>query len=372
MPQIYLDHSATTPTDPRVVQTMLPYFTEVYGNASSAHSFGRNAENAIEDARETIARVLNCQPDEIVFTSGGSESDNLAVRGAAWAARQQGKGTHLITTPIEHGAVGKTIDQLATFQGFEKTVLPVDATGAVSVDDFTAACRPGTTFASVMYANNEVGTIQPVAQLAAAAHERGVLFHTDAVQAAGQLSLDVQQLGVDLLSLSGHKLHCPKGVGVLYVNRRTKFIPFMTGGGQEGGKRAGTENVASIVIVGANGSGKSRLGAWIDSLAIKGLVVHRVSAQRALTINDYVQPRPLEQAGRLLYYGSDSPNVGYEHKVPHRWQRNPVGHMLNDFGYALAWLFAEHAKTVLMVTHDPRAAERAHATLHLDKGELTA
>ena len=155
MTPIYLDQSATTPVDPRVVDAMLPYFTEVYGNASSAHRHGRSAEAAIEDARETIAGVLNCKPSEIVFTSGGSEGDNLAVRGAAWSARAHGKGTHLITTPIEHGAVGKTIDQLASLQGFEKTVLSVDHFGAVNLNDFVAACKRGTTLASVMYANNE-------------------------------------------------------------------------------------------------------------------------------------------------------------------------------------------------------------------------
>jgi cysteine desulfurase len=157
MTAIYLDHSATTPVDPRVLETMLPYFTEVYGNASSAHRFGRNAENAIEEARERIAKVLNCKPSEIIFTSGGSEGDNLAIRGGAWAARK--RGNHLITTPIEHGAVGKTVDQLADLQGFTRTVLPIDHTGLVNVEAFAAACRPETTFASVMYANNEVGTI---------------------------------------------------------------------------------------------------------------------------------------------------------------------------------------------------------------------
>jgi cysteine desulfurase len=245
MHAIYLDHSATTPLDSRVLEAMLPYFTQVYGNASSAHSIGRKADSAIEDAREVVARVLNCEPSEIIFTSGGSESDNLAIRGAAWAVRE--KGNHLITTPIEHGAVGKTIEQLATLQGFHRTVLPVDSNGVVSVNDFASAITPDTTLASVMYANNEIGSIQPIAELAEIARDRGVLFHTDAVQAGGQLSLDVQQLGVDLLSLSGHKFYGPKGVGVLYVRKGVDIIPSATGGNHERGLRPGTHNTPLIV-----------------------------------------------------------------------------------------------------------------------------
>ncbi|MEO0564322.1 MAG: cysteine desulfurase family protein [Chloroflexota bacterium] len=244
---VYLDYSATTPMDTRVVESMMPYFTEVYGNASSAHGFGRKAESAIEEARSIVAKVLNCQPNEVVFTSGGSESDNLAVRGAAWAAREQGRGLHLITTPIEHSAVVRTINQLAAIQGFSETLLPVDRYGQVSVEAFRDACVTETTFASVMYANNEVGTVQPIAELAEVAHEHGIVFHTDAVQAAGQLSLDVQELGVDLMSLSGHKFYGPKGVGVLYVRDGIDFLSSQTGGSHEGGRRAGTHNTPFIV-----------------------------------------------------------------------------------------------------------------------------
>ena len=244
---VYLDHSATTPTDPRVVAAMMPYFTEIYGNPSSAHGYGRKAESAVEKARETVARVFNCKPSEVVFTSGGSESDNLAVRGAAWAARQQGKGLHLVTTPIEHSAVVRTVAQLAAVQGFTETLLPVDKQGRVNVETFRDVCTPETTFASVMYANNEVGTVQPLAELAAVARERGVIFHTDAVQAAGQLTLDVQALRVDMLSVSAHKFYGPKGVGALYIREGLELVSSQSGGSHERGRRAGTHNTPFIV-----------------------------------------------------------------------------------------------------------------------------
>ncbi|MBZ0279653.1 MAG: cysteine desulfurase [Anaerolineae bacterium] len=244
---VYLDYSASTPADPRVVEAMLPYFAEVYGNPSSMHGFGRKAEAAVESARETIAGVFNCKPSEVVFTSGGSESDNLAIRGVAWAARQHGKGQHLITTPIEHAAVIKTIQQLTTIMDFQDTILPVNRFGAVSVEDFIQSIRNNTTLATVIYANNEVGTVQPISQLGAAAKAQEILLHTDAVQAAGQLSLDVMALGVDILSISAHKFYGPKGVGALYMREGIDLVPNQSGGSHEENRRAGTHNVPFIV-----------------------------------------------------------------------------------------------------------------------------
>lgn len=244
---VYLDYSASTPTDPRVIEAMLPYFTEVYGNPSSSHSFGRRAERAIEDARESMARLFNCKPIEIIFTSGGSESDNLAIRGAAWSARRDGRGQHLVTTPVEHSAVSRTVRQLAELQGFTQTVLPVDHHGLVDIEDFANAITEGTAVASVIYANNEVGSIAPIPKLAALAHERGALFHTDAVQAAGQITLDVPTLGADMFSISAHKFYGPKGVGALYVREGLSLAANQTGGSHENGRRAGTSATPLIV-----------------------------------------------------------------------------------------------------------------------------
>jgi cysteine desulfurase len=244
---IYLDHSATTPVDPGVVEAMSPYFTESYGNASGLHRQARASARALDQARHDVAEILGCKPKEVVFTSCGTESDNLAVRGAAWAGKLAGKGHHLITSPVEHHAVSHTIDQLCEVFGFEQTVVPVDEYGLVNPDDVAQAIRPDTVLISIIYANNEVGTIEPLAEIGAIARERGIPFHTDAVQAGGYLDLNVDRLNVDLLSLSGHKFYAPKGVGVLYVRQGTRLLPQQTGGGHEGNRRAGTENIPYIV-----------------------------------------------------------------------------------------------------------------------------
>ena len=243
---IYLDHAATTPLDPQILELMLPYFTQQAGNPSSIHQLGRTALQALDDAREQVAMVLGCSRREIIFTGGGSEGANLAVKGAALAQRARGRGAHLIVSTIEHHAVLHAAEYLQTV-GFELTLLPVDAAGIVHPDDLRAALRPDTVLVSVMYANNEVGTIQPIAELGAICREADVLFHSDAVQAVGMLPLDVEALNVDLLSITAHKFYGPKGVGVLYARRNTPLQPQIHGGGQERRRRAGTENIPAIV-----------------------------------------------------------------------------------------------------------------------------
>ena len=243
---VNFDYAATTPVDPRVVDAMMPYFSETYGNPSSVHRFGQHAEAAIESARETVASVLHCRADEIIFTSCGSESDNLALRGAMLAGMKSGR-TWLLTSQAEHHAVSKTAVQLEKEFGVQLEWLPVDSQGTVTPDAMRHAVCDATALASVMLANNEIGTINPVAELAAICREHAILFHTDAVQAAAYLDVDVTKLGVDMLSLGGHKLYAPKGVGALYVKKGTQLLPHTTGGGQEFGLRAGTQNVPYIV-----------------------------------------------------------------------------------------------------------------------------
>ena len=243
---VNFDYAATTPVDSRVLEAMMPYFRDSFGNPSSVHRYGQRAEAALDSARETVASVLNCEPGEVIFTSCGSESDNLALRGAMLAGMKSGR-TWLLTSLAEHHAVSKTAQQLAKEYGVELEWLPVDAQGTVAPEAMRHAVCNATALASVMLANNEIGTINPIADLAAICHEHGILFHTDAVQAAAYLDVDVQKLGVDLLSLGGHKYYGPKGVGALYVRKGTHLLPHLTGGGQEFGLRAGTQNVPYIV-----------------------------------------------------------------------------------------------------------------------------
>ncbi len=244
---IYLDHSATTPVDPRVVKAMLPYWNAAFGNSESSHAFGREAANALGRARQTVAGILDCHLSEIIFTGSGTESNNLALRGAAWAARRADQGNHILSTPIEHHAVGHTLDQLRDLFDFELDRIPVDRYGLVDPKNVAAALRPETVLVSVIMANNEVGTVQPVAEIGQICRERGVLFHTDAVQAPGRLPLKPNKMNVDLLALSAHKFHGPKGIGLLYVRRDTPLVPAITGGDHERGRRPGTVNVAGAV-----------------------------------------------------------------------------------------------------------------------------
>lgn len=244
---IYLDYAATTPLDPRVFQVMQPYFTQEFGNPSSIHHYGQVAEAAVEKARRVIADIFNCKTSEVIFTSGGSESDNLALRGAAFAARRQREANHLLISPVEHPAVTKTAEQLAEYFGFELEYIPVDRFGQVSPADIAARLRPDTAVVSVMFANNEIGTINPAAEIGQLCREKEIPFHTDAVQAAAHLEIYLQSIPIDLISLGAHKLYGPKGVGVLIAREGIPLLPVQTGGGHENLRRAGTSNVAYIV-----------------------------------------------------------------------------------------------------------------------------
>ncbi len=275
MRRIYLDHAATTPTHPEVVKAMLPYFADAFGNPSSIYSLGQKAKAAVEEAREKIAALIGARDEEIVFTSGGTEADNFAIKGIAYA--NEHKGNHIITSHIEHHAVLETCKFLEK-QGFKVTCLSVDKCGLIDPEDVKRAITDKTILISVMHANNEVGTIEPIAEIGEIAREKGIYFHTDAVQTVGHISVKVEELGVDLLAMSAHKLYGPKGVGALYIRKGTRVTPFMHGGGQERGRRASTENVPGIVGVGKAveiaqeemGEEAQRLASFRDRL-IRGL-----------------------------------------------------------------------------------------------------
>lgn len=287
MRQIYLDHASTTPVRPEVVEAMAPYFTEHFGNPSSIYPLGQEASDAVAAARESLASLIGATPREIFFSSGGTESDNWALKGFARANAT--KGRHLITSAIEHHAVLHTCEALVR-EGFEVTYLPVDEHGLVSVEDFKAAIRPDTILASIMFANNEIGTIEPIRELAAVAHEASVVFHTDAVQAFGHEPIDVNELGIDMLSASSHKIYGPKGVGLLYVRRGVKLQNLLDGGQQERGRRGSTENVPGIV-------GFARAA----ELAAEEIVPER---DRQLALRDHAIRRILEEIPSAKLNGS--------------------------------------------------------------------
>ncbi len=242
--KVYLDNSATTQVDKRVLEAMLPYFSEDYGNPNSLHAWGRQARAGVDKARAQVAELIGAQPKDIIFTGGGSEADNLAIKGAAWALKDKGK--HIITSSIEHHALLDTVKWLGK-NGYDYTILPVDETGMVDPKELEAAIRPDTILASIMFANNEIGTIEPVAELGEVCRKHGVLFHTDGVQAAGHIKIDVKELPIDMMTMAAHKMYGPKGVGALYVKKGIKLIPVIHGGGQEFGVRSGTENTPGLV-----------------------------------------------------------------------------------------------------------------------------
>ena len=279
---IYLDHAGTTPTDPRVLEAMLPYFSQLYGNPSSIHSVGQEARHALDDSRERVAKSLGCRSSEVVFTSGGTESDNAAIQGAATALHET--GNHIITSSVEHHAVLHTCQYLENL-GYEVTFLPVDEFGMIHPEQVYNAIGQRTTLVTIIYANNEIGTINPISDIAQAVQRRSeeldrtIVMHTDAVQAAGFLDLNVRRLGVDMLSLSGHKFYGPKGTGALYLRRGVPYLPLMLGGGQERERRSGTENIAGIVgfALALELADREREAAGVHCLALRDRIIQRIS-----------------------------------------------------------------------------------------------
>lgn len=286
MKPIYLDYNATTPVDPGVVEAMLPYLRDHFGNPSSSHLYGTQAQAGVTQARGQVADLLGCAPDEVVFTGGGSESDNLAIKGVAEAYRE--RGNHLITSQVEHPAVLNACRYLER-HGFQVTYLPVDNHGMVNPDDVAQAITPQTILITIMHANNEVGTIQPIAAIGQIAHEHNVLFHTDAAQSVGKVATRVDELRVDMLTVAGHKLYAPKGVGSLYVRRGVRLEPLIHGAGHESGQRAGTENVAGIA-----GLGRA------CQIAAENLAD---TARRQTELQDRLHQRLLDQSNRVHLNG---------------------------------------------------------------------
>ncbi|MCE5202383.1 MAG: cysteine desulfurase NifS [Synergistaceae bacterium] len=242
--KVYLDNSATTQVDKKVLEAMIPYFSEIYGNPNSLHEWGQEARKGVDKARSQVSELIGAQPKDIIFTGGGSEADNLAIKGTAWAMKDKGK--HIITSAIEHHALLDTVKWLGKM-GYEYTILPVDKYGLVDPKELEAAIRPDTILASVMFANNEIGTIEPVAELGEVCHKHGVLFHTDGVQATGHIKIDVKELPIDMMTMAAHKMYGPKGVGALYARKGLKLTPVIHGGGQEFGLRSGTENTPGLI-----------------------------------------------------------------------------------------------------------------------------
>ena len=332
---IYLDYQATTPVDPRVVEAMLPYLTTEFGNPSSSHAYGRTAAAAVETARTQVAALVSAHdPDEIVFTSSGTESNHLALAGVAHALRAAGRGDHVVTTAIEHPATQATCDQL-THAGFRVTRLPVGADGRLDPATLARALRPDTTLVSVMHANNEIGTLQPLADIAAFTRERGILLHTDAAQIPATVPVDVDELGVDLLTLVGHKMYAPKGVAALYIRRGTPLVPQLVGGGQEHGVRAATENVPGIVALGAAAAIAraehaadaarikplrdrllSELTAALPGLRVNGSLTHRLPGNLSLTIPHATAEQMMAAAPDVAFSAGAACHTGHTAPSP--------------------------------------------------------
>ena len=309
---IYLDNAATTKTAPEVVDAMLPYFSEYYGNASTIYSLGAESKKAMDHARQTIADSLGAKPEEIYFTAGGSESDNWALKATAEAYASKGK--HIITTKIEHHAILHTCEYLEK-RGFEITYLNVDRDGLISLDELKAAIRPDTILISVMFANNEIGTIEPIAEIGEIAKEHGVLFHTDAVQAYAQVPINVDEMHIDMLSASGHKLNGPKGIGFLYIRKGVKIRSFVHGGAQERSRRAGTENIPGIVGLGA-------------------------AVERAMRIMDTKTRKEIELRDYLIRR--------LENEIPHCWLNGHRTKRLTN-NINLSFLFIEGESMLIML-----------------------